>query len=134
MVIRVEQPTHLLTLLFVRQVWGIAPHAVVPDLDPVPLAGGSAMPSSASLEEWTARWERAWERGWAWFEIEGISHQLPTSELLRSLGPEQELKSWFRSMWTTEHGDEGIDRDALADWQRSQRDVHSHPLEAHPER
>jgi hypothetical protein len=135
MVIRIDTPHHLAGLLFVRHAWNLARNTEVPELDPVPAIGTSALPASASPAEWSARWERAWRRAWDWYDIEEMHHRLPTQDLLRSLSrPGQELSPSVPPMWGVEHGDEGIDREALSRWERSLDDDHSLPFAEHPER
>ncbi|MBN9605002.1 MAG: hypothetical protein J0G30_00110 [Actinomycetales bacterium] len=134
MVLRIDQPGHLLTLLFIRAAWALPTAVELPPLEPVPDAGASAMPDTASRGEWAARWEMAWQRAWAWYDLDGVGQRHPTPETLRSLGPGSPLIAEFPPMWEIEHGDAGIDRAAFAAWSMSQHDDHHKPLEEHPER
>lgn len=135
MVIGIDEGSALLlTLLFVRHAWGLAPDADVPELDPAPDCGGSAMPSSATHEEWDRRWRLAWRRAWAWFEIEDVAGRPHPPELLRGLGPDSPLNPYFPPMWEIEHGDEGIDRAALNAWKASLRAARSRSIADQPER
>ncbi|BDO41630.1 hypothetical protein [Cellulomonas sp. NTE-D12] len=119
MVIRVDEaPTALLTLLFVRDAWGLAPDAALADLDPVPQRGASALPGTASRDEWSARWMTTWERTWVWYEAPGAVGPTPT----------------FPPMWETQYGPDGIDRVALNAWKEAVRGPRPARLEDEPER
>ncbi|OZB88368.1 MAG: hypothetical protein B7X41_08495 [Microbacterium sp. 14-71-5] len=119
MVIRVDDaPAALLTLLFIRDAWGLAPGVTLADLDPVPHRGASAMPGTASRDEWSARWLTAWQRTWVWYEDPGAVGPTPS----------------FPPMWQAQYGPDGIDRDALNQWRAAARGPRLGRLEDEPER
>ena len=66
MVISVDQPNNLLTLLFVRDVWDIARDMDIPALAPPPTPGNSMRPESPSPDVWSERWVETWHAAWAW--------------------------------------------------------------------
>ena len=119
MVIRVDdEPAALLTLLFIRDAWGLADCGTPADLDPMPRRGTSALPGAASRDEWSARWLTAWERTWVWYEGPGAVSPTPT----------------FPPLWQAQYGPDGIDRDALNQWREAVRRPRSVRLEDEPER
>jgi hypothetical protein len=133
MVIRVEEPSNIDELLFIRSAWAIASDALVPPLEPEPDPGDSACPSSASIEEWSARWHRAWTRAWQWYAI--ADQSFPTQAVLRSLSvPGQPLHPSFPPFWSVEHGRDGIDLDAFGRWQGRFREHEMRPFDEEPER
>lgn len=93
--IGIDSHSHLITLLFVRHAWGLTRALDIPDLDPEPHAGASAMPRTASHDEWSERWERLWQHAWAWFNSD---EPVPPR-------------------WESTYDREGIDRAALSDWE-----------------
>jgi hypothetical protein len=136
MVISVDDLPHpVIELLFIRSAWGIAQDLELPALDPQPRAGNSAVPETASRDDWSQRWKHQWQRIWDWYVIHdpGIH---PTQEQLRSMSrPGQPLNSIFPPFWAAEHGDAGIDHDALRDWENLLMPRHlRHSLEEEPER
>lgn len=134
MVISVDEPNNILELLYIRSAWGIPSSVPVPPLDPEPDHGASSAPLTANLNEWSGRWDRAWARAWEWYSIAHRT-QRPTPELLRALSaPGQPLHPAFPPFWRAEHGEEGIDRDALASWTMLVRSPGTMPLEMQPER
>jgi hypothetical protein len=54
-----EEPA-LLELLYLRHAWRLRTRTTVPELDPVPDRGESAMPGTLSKEAWTALWDVTW--------------------------------------------------------------------------
>lgn len=86
-------------LLFVRQAWGLLPDADVPQLAPVPDSGHSALPGSASRNEWEQRWQESWQQ-----VLDGYRQE---PDLLA--GP----------LWTSVHGWEGLDSGAFNAWHNS---------------
>lgn len=132
MVIRIDEtPNALLTLLFVRAAWELAPEADVPDLDPHPSCGASAAPATATREQWSERWVTVWDRAWAWYGPPGAGPRPPAAEPgpLRPDDP-QGASIW----WEAEHGLDGIDRDALRRWKATLREPRPVPLDREPER
>ncbi|GAB3034821.1 hypothetical protein GCM10027052_10860 [Parafrigoribacterium mesophilum] len=129
-----ENPNNICQLLFIRSAWGIASDVEIPMLDPMPDAGTSGMPSSASELEWSTRWKREWFRAWQWYSISD-SRQRVTSELLRRLStPGQPLNPAFPPFWQGEYGDDGLDSSARDQWQRASRPEMLVALESTPER
>jgi len=135
MVIAVEDdPNGILELLFIRSAWKIAPGAAIPALEPEPDPGASAPPPTAGPDEWGERWRRAWRRAWDWYSIRD-PRQGPTPELLRTRSrPGRPLHPASPPSWQAEHGEEGIDRDALARWRDGLRPKQRLPLDRQPER
>lgn len=135
MVIAVEDdPNNLLQLLFIRSAWGIAQDLPIPALVSEPDPGASAMPSTASREEWGERWRRQWERAWDWYLIRDSGEPV-TPEILRAISvPGAPLHPAFPPFWTAEYGEDGLDRDAVGRWQLSVAGDRAQSLEQQPER
>jgi hypothetical protein len=121
-VISVDQPNNLLTLLFVREVWDIARDVDIPELAPPPAPGNSMRPESPSPEVWSERWVETWNAVWAWYVDGGGVHyrdaaridpQAALAELAANLPP----------MWERRFGSEGIDHDALWQWMQTLHDA-----------
>lgn len=115
MVIRVDQPNNLLTLLFVREAWGIAQDLDIPELAPMPAVGDSARPEIPAPDVWAERWADAWHAAWAWYaegaaahylHVAGSDHRAARAAVDPSLPP----------MWESHFGSTGIDREALWQW------------------
>lgn len=113
-----EHPLSLNLLLFVRHVWGIAADVVIPELAPLPDAGTSRVPESASVAEWDDRWRIAWARAWDWYKIADADQEKhPTQELMQQvMRPGQDLHPLIPPFWTTEYGWDGLDSDAFNNW------------------
>ena len=135
MVIRVDDdPNNVNELLFIRSAWRLAADLVIPELDPKPEPGSSSPPATVTIDEWSERWSRAWQRAWDWYAISDATIH-PTSELLRELSvPNQSLHPAFPPFWSVDYGQDGIDGDAFAAWQRQLQPRRDLPLEKHPER
>lgn len=114
-----DHPLALNLLLFVRHAWSIVPDVDVPVLDRAPNPGASAMPVSASRDEWTDRWQIAWQRAWDWYSIQEPDRtKHPTPEIMQDvLRPGQELHPLMPPLWTSEYEWEGLDREAFNQWQ-----------------
>ena len=140
MAIRVDDtPHHLTLLLFIRHAWEIAADADVPRLEPLPDAGTSRLPDSATPEQWEARWRRAWSRAWDWYSVEEPDPTIhATPARLRSVWqPGHELDPLIPPFWQADHGWAGIDAAAYNAWAMAsgpQADAHAHRSAAeHPE-
>lgn len=132
MVISVDQPDNLLTLLFVRHVWSIARDADIPVLSPPPAPGNSTRPESPSSDVWAARWVETWSAAWAWY-ADGAGG--PALEAARS-DPRAALAAVVANlppMWETQYGSAGIDRDAVWRWMQTLHDAPV-PRDEAPER
>jgi hypothetical protein len=120
MAIRVDDtPHHLTLLLFIRHAWDIAADADVPRLEPLPAAGTSRIPDSATPAEWEARWHRAWGRAWDWYSVEEPDptvHPAPAHLRLVSQ-PGHGLDPLIPPFWQADHGWDGIDADAYNAWE-----------------
>ncbi|WP_420111205.1 hypothetical protein [Pseudactinotalea sp.] len=92
--IGIDAHSHLIVLLYVKHAWRLARDRGIPDLDPVPRVGDSAIPPTASPDEWTERWNRHWQQAWAWFASDD---PVPP-------------------YWQSEFGRDGIDLSALSEW------------------
>lgn len=120
MAIRVDDtPHHLTILLFIRDAWHIAADADVPGLEPLPDAGTSQLPDSATPEEREARWHHAWGRAWEWYSVEEPDPTIhPSPGHLRSVSqPGHDLDPLIPPFWQAVYGWEGIDADAYNAWQ-----------------
>ncbi|MGO4192831.1 hypothetical protein AB4Y67_14300 [Arthrobacter sp. YAF17] len=120
MAIRVDDtPHHLTLLLFIRHAWDIAADADVPRLEPVPGAGTSRIPDSATPVEWEARWHRAWARAWDWYSVEEPDPTVhPTPAHLRLVSqPGHGLDPLVPPFWQADYGWAGIDAGAYNSWQ-----------------
>lgn len=108
---------HILLLLYIRAAWGLTVCPEIPNLDPTPRTGKSAAPATTAVSTWERRWERGWRRAWQWYQIEDVTRQRPTPELLQRLArPGQELHPSYPPMWSNEHGMEGIDLESYERW------------------
>jgi hypothetical protein len=134
MVIRIDVHTHLMTLLFIREAWGIARDANIPPLEPTPQVGDSAIPPGATNAEWSDRWREQWRKAWDWIGIDDTRRVAHRLDLGTSAITAEELSLWLPPAWITEYGSEGIDTQALARWESSLIDDHPMPFEQHPER
>ncbi|BCW68288.1 hypothetical protein NicSoilB4_30510 [Arthrobacter sp. NicSoilB4] len=118
MAIRVDTPHHLTLLLFIRDAWHIAGDADVPRLEPLPEAGISQLPDSATPAEWEARWHRAWARLWDWYSVEEPDPTVhPSPARLRSVWqPGHGLDPLVPPFWQADYGWDGIDTGAYNAW------------------
>lgn len=126
MQINIELPTHLLTLLWIREAWGIASDVRLPALSPTPVVWESEAPAHASYEEWSRRWRDCWNRGWAWY-----SSAVPAMRLHSQVSDGVVFPS--PPMWETRFGREGVDFKALWSWNMELQD-HYEELKMSPER
>ena len=110
-----EHASPLKMLLYVREVWSIAPDAVLPHLDPPPPVGQSAIPSTPSSDAWGARWQYEWARTWEWYE-----RPAPTD----LKGDEDPPPVW------TDTYDSGFDKAAYEQWDRMTLEPFLHPHES----
>lgn len=137
MLISVDYPENLLTLLFIRQSWQLETMSQLPELLLAPQPGTSAAPSSASLEEWSHRWDRAWGQAWEWYGIERHRELFASisSDTFRDIVENGYAPNPLVSpQWTFDFGDEGLDRDAFYAWSAPLRREQEIELAAEPER
>ncbi|MEO2129631.1 MAG: hypothetical protein ABGX78_00095 [Microbacterium sp.] len=132
MVISVDQPNNLLTLLFVRDVWDIARDMDIPALAPPPTPGNSMRPESPSPDVWSERWVETWHAAWAWY-VDGGGIQYRDAARIDPQAALADLAAHLPPMWETQYGSEGIDRDALWQWMQTLHDL-PRPLDEAPER
>ncbi len=132
MVISVDQPNNLLTLLYVREVWGIARDVDISALAAPPTLGNSMRPESPSPEVWSERWVETWNAAWAWY-VDGGGIQYRDAARIDPQAALAELAANLPPMWETQYGSEGIDRDAVWQWMQTLHDVPG-ALEEAPER
>lgn len=132
MVISVDQPNNLITLLFVRHVWNIARDVDIPALAPPPAPGLSMRPETPSSEVWAERWVETWNAAWAWY-VDGGGVRDGDAARIDPRAALAELAANLPPMWETQYGSEGIDRDALWQWMQTLHDAPV-PLEEAPER
>lgn len=129
MVISVDHPNHLLTLLFVRETWRLTQDIDVPAVLPQPAPGASALPPTASVDTWSDRWRSAWQDGWDWYSRGAAGDALPIDTEPRGIHTNPAMPP----LWETEYGSEGIDREALWQWTLQLQDPPT-DLESTPER
>lgn len=122
MVINVDHPNHLLTLLYVRDTWNIAREANLPELFPAPAPGVSALPGRPSPETWGTRWNEAWHTAWDWYVQGADGDVIPITTSPRGSGTAT-TNPVMPPMWETAYGSEGIDREALWEWIVSLQDA-----------
>lgn len=122
MVIDVDRPNHVLTLLFVRETWGINSNVDLPELAVRPDPEGSAMPGAPSPSMWAARWDHAWREAWEWYDPRATGTVVPAiTSPRRSSGVSSNPA--LPPMWETEYGSAGINRETLWQWTVSLQDL-----------
>ncbi|MDA3804072.1 hypothetical protein [Clavibacter sp. CT19] len=129
MVLRIDEPRELTSLLFVREAWRLAIDDV-PALDGVPDVGASARPAGLGDAEAVERWRSEWARAWPRLAALREAMHAPQEErmrLLRGIAPDVQAAGRLSL-------GEGIDRDAFEAWHATLHDDHRLPLAEHPER
>lgn len=134
MVISIDFPNNVNELLFIRKAWGLSPDVDIPPLAPEPNPGKSSLPSTGSIELWSARWEAQWSRAMEWYSISDSTQHADSAILREQSRPGQPLHPAVPPFWGTEFGDDGIDGDAFWSWQREIIPRMDIPFEEHPER
>lgn len=116
MVIRVEQPSTLLLLLFVRSAWRLDDNGV-PALDSVPDAGSTIPPAGFDREAANARWAADWARA---FEVvvppRGPLRE-PDAETLRLLDAEFDVL--LHAVSVEDYWRQGLDLEAESNWEQT---------------
>lgn len=99
-------------LLFIRQAWGLAEDLALPELNPVPETGFSAMPDEAARNLWERRWIRTWSNAWG-VTAHG-AHRVPGLAALTTAAS----RATDNDSWTAQYGREGIDLTAFEQWEQ----------------
>jgi hypothetical protein len=134
MVISIQSSDALTLLLFVRSAWHLSVPEV-PELDSEPEVGTSVRPASIDPSAATERWRTEWAQAWKEYAPRGGIREpdATTQHLLDTLNDAELWDAVFPR--PSQYWDDGLDRVALYEWQRSFIDyLHQLPLDEHPER
>jgi hypothetical protein len=106
-----EFPAPLMQLLYVRHAWGLDSWIHIPDLDPEPDSGGSALPEGLSGQVAEGRWDAAWKHNLYWLlRPQGdYQNEFDVAARFGITGP----LWWFR-----EYSVDGVDVPAFEAWMR----------------
>jgi len=133
MVLRIDEPRDLTSLLFVREAWRL-PIDDVPALDGVPDVGDSARPAAFEEAEVVGRWREQWARGLSMHTPGDRTIRAPdarTARLLRELDDAALVETVAADRLVASPG---IDREAFEAWHATLHDDRRLPLAEHPER
>jgi len=134
MVITVTDASSLVFLLFVRSAWRISTSGV-PDLEAEPAVGASGCPRNIDPLVAEIQWQSEWDRAWQEFAPRSRGVHAPDAATQRMLDTLSDEELWVAtSTHPSEFWDEGVDRDALGEWEHSLREPNSLVLEMQPER
>ena len=135
MSITIQDVDSLIFLLFVRSAWGIV-SVGVPDLEFEPAVGSSRRPPSVGPVIAEQQWRVDWDRAWQPFSPRRTGIHSPDPETQRMLDTLSDEELWVATSGVpSDLWDEGVDRDALWEWQQAlEGGIHRLPLEEHPER
>jgi hypothetical protein len=122
-----EFPAPVMQLLYIRYAWRLENWIHVPELDPLPSRGGSALPATLSKDAASQQWEAAWRQNFFWYRRSrpGSEMEAESATGSGSGGPFW----WFR-----EYGTEGVDVDAYEAWMRELEPMKTAHLASSPER
>lgn len=99
-------------LLFIRQAWGLAEDLALPELNPVPETGSSAMPDEAARNLWERRRMRTWSNAWG-VKAHG-AHRVPGLAAITTAAS----RATDNDFWTAQYGRAGIDLTAFEQWEQ----------------
>jgi hypothetical protein len=134
MAITVTDASSLLFLLFVRSAWRISTSGV-PELETEPALGASGRPPEIDPLVAEIQWHTEWDRAWQEFAPRNHGVHAPDAATQRMLDTLSDEELWeATSTHPSDFWDEGVDRDALGEWEHSLRDNLELPLDQHPER
>jgi hypothetical protein len=133
MVLRIDEPRELTSLLFVREAWGL-PIDDVPALDEAPDVGTSARPAGCDEPEVVAGWRVEWARALSMHAPEDRTIRAPddrTARLLRELDDDALVAAIAADRLVASRG---IDHPAFEAWHSTLHDEHRAMLAETPER
>lgn len=130
MVLRIDEPRELTSLLFVREAWRL-PIDDVPALDGAPDVGTSARPAGLGDAEAVERWRAEWMLAWPRIAVLREAMRAPDEEEMM-----RRLREIAVAMQAAEDlsAEAGIDREAFEAWHATLHDDRRLPLAEHPER
>lgn len=133
MVLGIDVPRRLTSLLFVREAWRL-PIDDVPALDAVPDIGRSARPDAFDEPEVIVRWRTQWARGLAMHAPEDRTIREPDAETARLLRELDDTELVAAIAGDRLIASPGIDHEAFEGWHATLHDRHLVPLAETPER
>ncbi|MBP2457422.1 hypothetical protein ABID70_002951 [Clavibacter michiganensis] len=133
MVLTIDEPRRLTSLLFVREAWRLSIDDV-PTIDAIPDVGSSTRPAPFDEPEVIARWRVEWARGSSMHAPEDRTIRAPdarTARLLRDLDDAALVDAIAGDRLIASSG---IDHEAFEGWHATLHDRHRVPLAETPER